>query len=805
MDKNEQIIEVNIDEEMKRSFLDYSMSVIVSRALPDARDGLKPVHRRILYTLFENNLTSDKPYRKCADTVGSVLGRYHPHGDASVYDALVRMAQSFSMRYALIDGHGNFGSVDGDPPAAYRYTEARMSKISSEILKNIDKETVDFASNYDDRLEEPTVLPSRFPNLLANGSSGIAVGMATNIPPHNLGEIIDATCHLIDNPDADIDEIMKFIKGPDFPTGGIIIGNEEIKKAYKTGRGKITVKAKVEIEEGENSKNRIIVTELPYQVNKARLVESIANLIKDKKIESITRIEDHSDREGMRIEINVKSSSSMKLVLNQLYSYSQLQVTFGVIMLAIVNGEPKILNIKESLQIYINFQVEIITRRTNFDLKKSLARVHILNGLKIAIDNIDKVISILRSSSTVAEGKAGLTEEFDLSKEQTEAIVQMALGKLTNLEINKLEDEIKLLNEKISYFNSILSDRNKLLSILKDEVLEIKKHFSDKRRTEIVYQEDKTNIEDLIPHCEKVVIFTNMGYIKTQNIDLYHAQKRGGRGVSGLTRREDDSANEIITADSHDFILFFSNLGKVYKLKCYEIPEGSKVSKGLNIINLLSLVKDEKITSFLKVSKFESNSYLVMVTKFGYIKKTSLDLFEAVRKNGIAAINLESGDELVWTKITNGSRKLLITTRKGKSIRFNESELRPLGRSTRGVRAIRLAKGDYIINMITAENSDMILTVSETGYGRISKGSDFRLQGRGGSGIINYHSKNYGNVAATVNVKLNDDLIIIASNGIIIRIKANSVKQCSRPSKGVKIMKLNKKDKIVSVINTENI
>jgi DNA gyrase subunit A len=797
------IINIGIEDEVRRSFMDYSMSVIVSRALPDARDGLKPVHRRILYTLFENNLTADRAYRKCADTVGSVLGRYHPHGDSSVYDALVRLAQDFSTRYMLVDGHGNFGSIDGDPPAAYRYTEARMSKIAAEVLTDIEKNTVDFRPNYDDRLKEPSVLPARFPNLLVNGSTGIAVGMATNIPPHNLGETIDAICYFVENPDADTADLMNYIKGPDFPTGAIVMGLGGVKSAYSTGRGKITVRARTEIIEDSSGRSKIIVTELPYQVNKARLVESIAEMIKDKRIDGVTKIEDHSGRGGMRIEISVKSGVSANVALNQLFSFSQLQTTFGVISLAIVGGEPKILTLKEMLRIYINFQTEVITRRTKFDLAKAEERAHILEGLKLAIDNIDEVVRILHSSKNVSEGKEKLCEKFGFDEIQAQAIVQMPLGRLTGLERNKVESEIASLLEKIAYFKEILGDKQKLFEIFKEEIREIKKKHGDERRTEIAMVSGEVLDEDLISHEERAVTFTRLGYIKGQSLESYKIQRRGGRGISGMSRRESDAADEILIADSHDFILFFTNFGRVYRLKCYEIPEGSRTSKGINIINLLQLESDEKVTSFIGTKDFSEEKYLVMVTKMGTIKKTALSLFKDVRKNGLIAVSLDEGDELVWVKITDGRQTLMLATKSGKSVRFYESDVRSTGRQSRGVRAINLRrKNDCVVGMVTANDSDMILTVSETGNGRISDASDYRICKRGGLGVINYHTEEYGDVAAILNVNpTKDDLIIISSDGVIIKIHADSVRKCARPSKGVRIMRVEGDRKVVSVVD----
>lgn len=794
------IIDVDLRKEMQASFMAYSMSVIVSRALPDVRDGLKPVHRRILYTMNENNLTPEKPYRKCADTVGSVLGRYHPHGDASVYDALVRLAQDFSMRYPLVDGHGNFGSVDGDPPAAYRYTESKMTKMSVEMLTDIDKETVDFTSNFDDRLMEPTVLPSRFPNLLVNGSSGIAVGMATNIPPHNLGEVIDAMCYLIDNPDAELPQLMEYIQGPDFPTSALIMGRSGIRAAYATGRGKIIVRAKAEIAEGKNGRFKIIVTELPYQVNKARLVESIAELCKDKRIDGITNIEDHSDRNGMHIEIDIRRDVSPQIVLNKLYSLSQMQVTFGVIMLAIVNGEPKILTLKQILQHYIDFQVEVIRRRTIFDLKKAEERAHILEGLKIALDFIDEVIAIIRSSKDQSTAKKRLSERFELDDIQTQAIVQMRLGQLTGLERNKIEAELQQLVEKIKDYKDIIESHLRQLEIVKTEAMEIRRKFADPRRTEILSVSGEVDIEDLIPQEECVLTMTRFGYVKRLSVDTYHTQKRGGKGVSGMSRREEDVASDMFVINSHDYVLFFTNFGRVYRLKCYEIPEGSRTSKGMNIANLLPIAPEEKVTSVIKVPKFDDEKYLIMVTKQGLVKRIKLSAYNTNRKGGVVALELNEGDELAWVRITDGSSQVVVATRLGKAIRFDENDVRPMGRTARGVKALTLLGDDYVIGMTTVNEDDMILTVSEAGYGRLSSVSDYRLQSRGGKGIINYHTEKYGNVAAISAVDVdNDDIIIISSDGVIIRIEASSIRICSRPSKGVTVMRVNDENKVVTL------
>ena len=802
MQENDRIINVDLEKEIKKSFLDYSMSVIVSRALPDVRDGLKPVHRRILYTMYENGLSPDKPYRKCADTVGSVLGRYHPHGDASVYDALVRLAQDFSMRYMLVDGHGNFGSVDGDPPAAYRYTESRMSKIAVEMLQDIDKETVDFMPNYDDRLKEPVVLPSHFPNLLVNGSTGIAVGMATNIPPHNMGEVIDGMCCLIDHPDASLDELMQYIKGPDFPTGAIIMGRAGIRAAYATGRGRITVRARAEIEEEKNGRFSIVVTEIPYQVNKARLIESIATLVKEKRIDGISNVEDHSDRQGMRIVITVKRDASPQIVLNKLYTFTQMQTTFGVIMLAIVNGEPKTLTLKEILQNYIDFQEDVVTRRTRFELKKAEDRAHILEGLKIAVDFIDEVVSIIRTSKDRAQARQRMTERFGLDDVQTQAIVQMQLGALTGLDRQKLEDELGALHLKIEDLKDILADESRVLAIVKEEALAVKAKFNDERRTEIAAISGEVDIEDLIPEEECVLTLTNFGYIKRQKADTYRTQRRGGRGVSGMTRREEDVATEMFVINSHDYVMFFTDLGRVYRLKCYEVPEGARTSKGMNIANLLPIAQDERVTSMIRVPKLDEDGYLVMVTRRGVIKRTPLSAFQTTRKGGVIAIDLDEGDELCWVRLTNGSDDLLVATKKGMAIRFSENDVRAMGRTARGVKALTLKEGDCVVGMSVVREGGLVLTVSETGYGRLSSTDDYRIQSRGGKGLTNYHVEKYGDVAAIKVVDLDDDVILIASDGVIIRIRANSIRECARPSKGVRVMRLNEGSRVVTLART---
>ena len=798
--ENTKIYNVDINKEVRKSFLDYSMSVIVSRALPDVRDGLKPVHRRILYTMYENNLTPDKAYRKCADTVGSVLGRYHPHGDASVYDAMVRLAQNFSMRYTLVDGHGNFGSIDGDPAAAYRYTESRMSKMALKMLTDIDKDTIDFTTNYDDRLKEPTVLPSRFPNILVNGSMGIAVGMATNIPPHNLKEVIDGMCCLIDNPDASLDDLMEHIKGPDFPTNGIIMGRSGIRAAYATGRGKVIVRARAEIVEKKNGRFEIKVTEIPYTVNKARLIESIADLVKDKKIEGISDINDYSSKAGMHISIDLKRDANPQVVLNQLYSYTQLQTTFGVIMIAIVNGEPKVLTLKDVLRNYIDFQQEVVTRRTQFDLKKAQDRAHILEGLLTALDFIDEVINILRASKSINEGKEALMERFGLDDVQAQAVVQMRLAQLTGLERVKIEDELGELKEKIAYFLDLLSDESKLLGVVKSEALEIADKYGDDRRTEIVNVSGEVDIEDLIPEETCVFTFTDFGYIKRIPMTEYQTQRRGGRGVKGLTRREDDIVRTMFTASTHDFISFFTTKGRTFKLKGYEIPEGSRTSKGMNIVNLIPLEADEKVSSMIRFTAMdEETGYLCMFTRNGIIKRSSLEEYKSIRRAGVLAITLDEGDELAWVTTTTGNDDLIVATKKGMCIRFNENDARPIGRTARGVKAIELKEGDEVVGMTVVEEGKTILTVSETGYGRKSDFDNYRVQSRGGKGLINYHVEKYGDIAAVTSVSDDDDIILIASDGIIIRIPADGISTFARPSKGVRVMRVTEGEKLITI------
>lgn len=803
-DEEQKIINVEINREVRKSFLDYSMSVIVSRALPDVRDGLKPVHRRILYTMFENNLYPEKAYRKCADTVGSVLGRYHPHGDASVYDAMVRLAQPFSMRYMLVDGHGNFGSVDGDPPAAYRYTESRMSKISMRMLTDIEKETVDFAPNYDDRLKEPSVLPTRFPNLLVNGSTGIAVGMATNIPPHNLKEVIEGMCFLIDHPEAELTDLMEYIKGPDFPTAGVIMGYKGVKSAYTTGRGKIYVRAKAGIVETKGDRYKIIVTELPYQVNKAKLIMSIADLVKEKRIEGIADIKDYSNRKGMHIEIVVKRDANAQVVLNQLFKLTQMQVTFGVIQLALVNGVPRVLTLKEMLQHYIKFQEEIITRRTKYELRKAQERAHILDGLARAIDIVDEIIATIRAcKGGQSEAKAAIMEKFEFDDVQAAAIVAFRLGQLAGLEIIKIQNELTEIKERIAEYMSILSDEQKVLDIVKEEARAISEKFGDARRTEIVPFSADVDDEDLIPEEECMLTLTTMGYMKRQSVDTYKAQNRGGRGIMGMTRRDEDVAQTMFTCSTHDFIMLFTSKGRVFRIKGYEIPDGSRTSKGMNVVNLLPIEGDEKITAMVRVPKDQPDVYLCMVTRGGIIKRTRLDAYNNVRKTGIIAICLDEGDELAWVKVTDGTNQLLVATHDGMSIRFRESDARPIGRTARGVKAIEMAEGDYVVGMTTVNDTRNLLTVSETGYGRRSSFADYRIQSRGGKGLINYKTGLYGKVAMIATVDDENDVILISSDGIIIRLPVDQISTFARPSKGVRVMKVNTDEKVATLSVTQ--
>ncbi|GAB5081005.1 DNA gyrase subunit A [Hominimerdicola sp. 21CYCFAH17_S] len=801
---NSNVISSDVENIMKESFLQYSMAVIVSRALPDVRDGLKPVHRRILYTMYENGLYPDKAYRKCADTVGSVLGRYHPHGDASVYDALVRMAQSFSLRYPMVDGHGNFGSVDGDPPAAYRYTEAKMAKMSLHMLTDINKETVDFQSNYDDRLKEPQVLPSRFPNLLCNGSTGIAVGMATNIPPHNLNEVIDGLKLLVKNPDCTLDELMEFIKGPDFPTGGIIMGRAGIRAAYGTGRGKITLRANTSIEEIKG-RNCIIVNEIPYMVNKARLVEAIAGLVKDKRVDGIHDLRDESDRRGMRIVIELKKDAIPQVVLNKLFSYTQLQDTVGVIMLALVNGIPKILTLKECLEKYLDFQVEVIRRRTEYDLKKAKERDHILRGLVIALDNIDEVVEIMKTSKNIPEGKQRLSQRFGLTEIQADHIANMTLGRLTGMERQKIIDELKEIELKIADYEDILANNERVLSIIIEELEAIQQKFGDDRRTQIENVSGEVDIEDLIPIEDSVVTYTNNGYIKRMPVSAYKAQNRGGRGVNGMKQREDDFIEEMYLCSTHDHILFISNKGIMYRLKCYELPEGSKASRGLNIVNILPLGENEKIAAMIKTSDFDEGKNIVMVTKNGRIKRTPLSSYKNVRKNGLIAIGLDEGDEIAGVRMTMGENQLIIATHNGMAIRIDENCIRKMSRSAHGVKAIKLRESDYVVSMARVRENAAVLTVSDKGLGRRSALDSYRIQNRGGYGMLNYKtSEEKGYVCGIKVVDEADDIIMISSDGIVIRFRAADVRIMGRYATGVRLMKLSEEDRVVTFTRAEH-
>ncbi len=798
---------IEITEEVRTSMLQYSMSVLVGRALPDVRDGLKPVHRRILYTMYENGLSPDKAYRKCADTVGAVLGRYHPHGDASVYDAMVRMAQDFSLRYPLIDGHGNFGNIDGYPAAAYRYTESRMNRLSLHMLDDIDKETVDFMPNYDDRLKEPEVLPVRFPQLLVNGSSGIAVGMATEIPPHNLGEVIDGMCCLIDNPEAELQDICQYIKGPDFPTGGTIMGRAGIRAAYATGRGKITVRGKAEIEEVKNGKFRIVITEIPYKVRKKDLVKHIYDLAAEKKIEGIEDVVDYSSKRdgGIRIIVDIKKDANAQVVLNKIYSYTSLQTTFGAILLAIVNGKPQVLTLKEMLQNCIDFQCDIIRRRTAYDRRKAAERAHILEGLKIALDFIDEVIAIIRGSKTIPESKQALTDRFGLDDIQTTAIVQMQLGKLAGMEKQKILDELKEKLDFIKECDEILASHARILDIVKTEALNLRDKFSDDRRTEISDVAGEVDIEDLIPKEECIITKTVNGYIKRLPSDTYSVQHRGGRGITGMTTREDDVVENMFICSSHDRVMMFSNLGRVYRIKAYEIPEGSRTGKGMNIVNVLPLQPGEKITVTLPcTAEDEEERFVCMITRKGIIKRTKLSDFKNTRKSGIIAISLDEDDELGFVRMTSGGDNLLVATKKGMAIQFNELSVRSMGRTARGVKAINMKPTDSVVDMAVCDDKTKLLTVTETGYGRISDISCYRIQSRGGKGLTNYKVEKYGDVAAVLPVTNDEDIIMIASNGIIIRIYAGDISEFARPAKGVRVMRVAEGEKILSVGKAEH-
>lgn len=827
--EQQKIMQVDLEKEMKKSYIDYAMSVIVGRALPDVRDGLKPVHRRILYAMYEDGLTSDKPYRKSATTVGNVLGRYHPHGDASVYDALVRLAQPFSLHYPLIDGHGNFGSVDGDPPAAYRYTEARMAKLANYMLADIKKDTVDFEPNFDEELKEPVVLPSRFPNLLVNGSSGIAVGMATNIPPHNLTEVIDGICYVIDNPEAELDEICQFIKGPDFPTGGIIMGRSGIRAAYATGRGKIKVRAKTEIVELANGKSQIIITEIPYMVNKARLVEAMANLVKDKRVDGITNIQDHSSREGMQIVVDIRRDANAQVILNQLFTYTQLEDTISMIHIALVPTgaagklQPRVLTLRQIIDQYVAFQKDVVARRTRFDMKKAQDRAHILEGLKVATDNIDRIIQIIRASKNEAEAKENLMAEpfwidqiallgivdgsehfeFHLDEPQAQAIVDMRLGRLSGLEQEKIRDEYNELENKIAGFNEILSSDTNILAVVKQELQEIKQKYGDERHTEIANVADEIDIEDLIEEQECAYTLTHFGYIKRQPTSVYRAQKRGGRGVSAMSTREEDFAKDIFTASTHDTILFFSDRGKVYKLKGYQIPETGRSAKGMNIVNLLELENDEKITAMFPIKEFADDKFLFFVTRQGIAKRVVLSDLQNIRKAGLRALNLNEDDALVDVRLTDGEQNILIATHEGRAICFDENEVRAMGRTATGVRGIRLSEGDYVVGAARARKGAYVLSITENGYGKRTPVEEFTIHHRGGGGMMLHNlTAKTGLVAGIAVVDNDNDVMIITDDGVIIRTGCEEIRECGRGSQGVIVMRTGEDVKVISIART---
>ena len=797
---NQKIVDVEISDEIRKAFLDYSMSVIVSRALPDVRDGLKPVHRRILYAMYKNNLYPTNPYRKCATTVGDVLGHYHPHGDASVYDAMVRLAQTFSMRHILVDGHGNFGSIDGDPPAAYRYTESRLSKTAMKMLDDIKKDTIDWAPNFDDTENEPTVLPARFPNLLVNGSSGIAVGMATNIPPHNMREVVEGMCCLIDNPEAELDELMEHIKGPDFPTAGIIMGARGIREAYATGRGKIYVRARAEIIEAKGDRFKIVVTEIPYGVNKARLITRIADLVKEKRLEGVADIQDYSDRRGMHIEIVVKRDANAQVVLNNLYKMTDMQVTFGAILLALDDGVPKVMNLKQILEKYIVFQKDIIKRRTQFDLNKAQERAHILEGLAKAIDIVDEVIATIRACrGGQSEAKQAIMDKFGFDDPQASAIVAYRLGQLAGLEIEKIMNELEDLHAKIKEYTDILANEQRIFDIIKEESREIAQKYGDERRTEISAFTGDVDDEDLIPVEDCIFTLTEKGYIKRQTTDTYRAQNRGGKGIMGMSRREEDYAKTMFTCSTHDFILIFTNMGKVFKMKGYQIPEASRTSKGLNVVNLLPLENGETVSAMVNIPKEEDRAYLCMVTRNGIIKRTAINQYDHIRKTGIIAINLDEGDELCWVDVTDGNRELVVATHDGMAICFKESDARLIGRTARGVKAISLAEGDYVVGFAVSIEGKQLLTVSETGYGRKSEFSDYRVQSRAGKGLINYRTDQYGKVSMIAPVDDENDVIMITTDGVVIRTHAEQISTFKRPSKGVKVMRVKDGERLATL------
>lgn len=794
------IVPIKIEHEMKRSYLSYAMSVIVGRALPDVRDGLKPVHRRILYGMYESGTTPDKPYKKSARIVGDVMGRYHPHGDAAIYDSIVRMAQDFSYRMPLVDGHGNFGSVDGDPPAAMRYTEVRLSQLAVEMLTDIEKKTVDFLPNFDGSMEEPAVLPSRFPNLLVNGAAGIAVGMATNIPPHNLGEVIDGAIMLIDNPEADAEALMKVVKGPDFPTGGIILGREGIREAYLTGRGSIKVRAKTGIETLSNGKSQIIVTELPYQVNKARLIEKIADLARNKVIEGITDLRDESDRSGMRIVIELKRDTNPNVLLNQLYKQTQLQDSFGVIMLVLVDNEPRVLGLRDLLRHYLDHQREIVTRRTRFDLEKAETRAHIVEGLRIALDHIDAVIKVIRSSRTVEIAREGLMSKFGLSERQAQAILDMRLQSLTGLQREKLEEEYAELQKTIAYFRELLADPAKIMGVVKDELLVIKEKFADPRRTEIAHNEEDISIEDLIADEDIVVTITHNGYIKRLPVTTYKSQRRGGKGITAINTKDEDFVEHLFITSTHDHVLFFTNQGRVYQLRGFDIPEASRQARGIAIVNLIPMNPGERINTYIPVKEFREDLFLLMCTRNGIVKKTALSQYANNRRTGLLGINLDEGDELIGVRLTDGNQEIIIFTRQGLSLRCSETEIRPMGRTTRGVKGINLRPGDQVVGMDVIRDNAELLVITENGYGKRTPFDQYRVQSRGGLGIktLNQTAKT-GEVIGGGVVYPEHELMLINASGMVIRVTVSDISSLGRNTQGVKLMHLDEDDRIVAV------
>ena len=806
--EDNKMIQHEIHSEMKRSYIDYAMSVIVGRALPDVRDGLKPVHRRILYGMSQLGVTPDKPHKKSARIVGEVMGKYHPHGDSSIYDAMVRLAQDFSTRYMLVDGHGNFGSVDGDGAAAMRYTEARMTPFALQMLRDIEKDTVDFVPNFDEEEQEPSVLPSKIPNLLVNGSNGIAVGMATSIPPHNLGEVIDAACYMIDHEDCTVEDLINIVKGPDFPTGAIILGKNDAKEAYRTGQGKVTVRSKIDIEETKRGRMQIIVSEIPFQVNKARLIEKMAMLVKEKRVEGISTIRDESNRNGMRIVIELKKDANPQIILNRLYKHTQLQDTYSMIMIALVNGEPKVLNLYQIIEEFLKHQKDVMTRRTQFDLKKAEARAHILEGLRIALDNIDEIIRIIRATYSGAKEK--LIERFGFSDIQAQSILDMRLARLQGLEREKIENEYNDLMEKIAYYNSLLADEKLLMSVVRDEMIEVKEKYGDARRTSIVAAVDEIDEEDLIEEENVVITLTHLGYLKRLPVDTYRTQKRGGKGIAGVTTRENDFVKDLILTSTHDYLLFFTSLGKAHRIKAYEIPEANRTAKGTPAVNFLNLSPRERITAVIPIKEFSEDSYIMGVTKSGTIKKTALSLFNTNRKNGIIAMKLKDGDELIDIRQTSGNDDVIIVTKYGKSIRFNEKDVREMGRAATGVRAIKLENDDEVVSMSLVKEDDELFVVTKNGYGKRTQVKEYKVQERGGKGILTYDKKKFdktGELIGAVAVEEDDEILLINSDGIIIRIAANEVSELGRATQGVKIMKITEDEEIISmakVITTDH-